>query len=62
MQLKFTETHGVTQTTFSDDFLNANVIDQVLFLTEAIKSMNRLLDAYISNLTDQDAVVDSDNL
>jgi len=58
MQLKFTDVDGETQTTLCDDFLDASIDDQIAFLTEATESINRLLDAYISNLTTQDASVD----
>lgn len=62
MQLKFTEMNGDTQTAFCDEFLDANVVDQIAFLTEASEAINRLLNAYISNLTDQDASVDLSSL
>lgn len=61
MQLKFTDVDGETQTILCDNFLNADVVDQIGFLTEAAESIKRLLNAYISNLTDQDAFVDSDS-
>ncbi len=58
MQLKFTDVNGETQTMFCDNFLDASIDDQIAFLTEATDSMKRLLDAYISNLTNQAASVD----
>lgn len=62
MELKFTEVDGETQTMFCDDFLKSDAVDQIAFLTEATESIQRLLNAYISNLTDQDASVDLGSL
>ena len=59
MKISFDFTNGMQEFELSDDFIDATLDHQLLFLTEAQQAIDRLVNAYISNLTDQDDVVES---
>jgi hypothetical protein len=59
MKISFDFTNGMQEFELSDDFIDATLDHQLLFLTEAQQAIDRLVNAYISNLTDQNAVVES---